>query len=400
VSAQAISSWLPAVALKLTNSAEFYAALINSEYVTYLGRTADAAGLAGWVTQMQNGLRDEQLEADLVSSAEYLTENGGSANATWVASLYTKVLGRTGSQPEINNWVTLLNSGVQPTVVAAAFTASGEKESDRVIQDYRTYLKRTPSSGEVAPWVDGLQSRTLTNEGVVAAIVGSPEFFQDHSSNSIAWFTSAYPLLFPTAPLTSSLPSYVMPIGQTLAHSAEYYAGLINSEYVTFLGRNADAAGLAEWVAQMQNGLTDEQLEAGLVTSTEYLTKNGGSANATWVASLYTKVLGRTGSQAEINNWVQLLSSGVQPSVAAAAFTAGGEKETDRVIQDYRTYLNRTPSSSEFAPWVNGLQSHTLTNEGVIAAMVGSQEFFRDSSNSATTWWQRAVIALFESTGA
>jgi hypothetical protein len=188
-------------------------------------------------------------------------------------------------------------------------------------------------------------------------------------------------------------------VGQTLAHSAEYYAALINADYVTYLGRPADAAGLAGWVTQMENGVTDEQLEAILVTSAEYLAKNGGSANATWVASLYTKVLGRSGSQTEINNWVQSLNSGVQPSVVASAITASVEKETDRVIQDYRTYLNRIPSSSEVAPWVSGLESHKLTNEGVVAAMVASVEFFQASSNSSTSWWQRAVIDLFASTG-
>ena len=42
----------------------------------------------------------------------------------------------------------------------------------------------------------------------------------------------------------------------------------------------------------MQNGLTDQQLEAGFIASDEFFAKSGGT-NATWVNALYMSLLGR-----------------------------------------------------------------------------------------------------------
>jgi hypothetical protein len=171
----------------LTHSAEYYSDFVTAAYQKYLLRSPDAFGLAGWVSAMQNGLSDEQLEAGFVSSPEYINDNGGMADlTTWVKSLYKNLLGRNSpSQAEVNGWLSALNNGVTVGQVAFGFTASLEREAIRVIGDYQTYLNRTPSQAEVQGWVTAFQNG-VSNEDVIAGFVGSPEFYNDNVNLNLA----------------------------------------------------------------------------------------------------------------------------------------------------------------------------------------------------------------------
>src|SRR5581483_6995377 len=50
---------------------------------------------------------------------------------------------------------------------------------------------------------------------------------------------------------------------------------------------------LAYWINRMQNGLTDQQLEAGFIGSAEYYTHSGGT-NQLWIEAMYHDLLGRS----------------------------------------------------------------------------------------------------------
>ncbi|HUY35650.1 MAG TPA: DUF4214 domain-containing protein [Pirellulales bacterium] len=60
-------------------------------------------------------------------------------------------------------------------------------------------------------------------------------------------------------------------IAQAIAHSDEYYANfVIRPAYLNLLDRAADDGGVAYWTAQMDDGVTDQELEADLVSSPEF----------------------------------------------------------------------------------------------------------------------------------
>jgi hypothetical protein len=160
----------------------------------------------------------------------------------------------------------------------------------------------------------------------------------------------------------------------SLTHSAEYYSNFITHAYQTYLGRLPDQAGLKTWVQAMQNGLSDEHLEAGFIGSPEYIAKHGG-AGAGWVTGMYQDLLGRTPSQDEVNEWVKALEQGVTTQQVAYGFAASAERETMRVQNDYQTYLGRSASPSEVKTWVNAFLQG-VSNEDVIAGFVGSDEYF------------------------
>jgi hypothetical protein len=191
-----------------------------------------------------------------------------------------------------------------------------------------------------------------------------------------------------TTPLPSNLPT----VANALTHSAELYADFITHAYQKYLGRTPDVTGLASWVQAMQNGLSDEHLEAGLIGSAEYIANHGGPG-AGWVIGMYQDLLGRTPSQAEVNAWVNALEHGVSTQQVAYGFAASAERESLRVQNDYLTFLGRSASPSEVSAWVNAFL-HGYSNEDVVAGFVGSLERFQQAGNDIPTWIDNAYLSI------
>jgi hypothetical protein len=192
-------SCLTMVAGEFTNTAEYFTLFVTNSYMTLLHRAPDGSGLNAAVNAMVNGTRDEQIEAGLVSSGEYIQNHGG-LGASWVQALYQDLLHRTPSNSEVQAWVGALQNGMSPASIAAEFTNSGEHEAIRVQGDYMRYLGRVASQSEVNGWVAALVSHSLTNEGVIAEFVGSLEYWQNHFSNDMDWLFGAYNDILNRAP--------------------------------------------------------------------------------------------------------------------------------------------------------------------------------------------------------
>lgn len=178
------------VAVALAHSPEHYASTVEADYQHYLGRGADAQGLGHWVSGMQQGLTEEQLEASFIGSPEYIANHGGSPSA-WVTGMYHDLLGRDADAEGHHAWVRAIESGVSPSEVAHGFAASHEREAQRVTDDYLSLLGRAPSEAEVESWVDAFE-HGLTNDDIVAGFVGSPEFYHAHGGNKTDFLNAAY----------------------------------------------------------------------------------------------------------------------------------------------------------------------------------------------------------------
>jgi hypothetical protein len=176
------------------HSLEHYTQFVTNAYAQFLQRTPDASGLNAWVSSMQAGLySDEQVETLFLGSQEYSTSHGGTGQA-WIIGMYQDLLGRTPSNGEVSNWLSVLAAGTPTTAVALGFTASPEREADRVRANYQIYLDRAPSADEVALWVNGFLGG-LSNEDMVAGFVGSPEYYQNvqkGNSNRARWIAQGY----------------------------------------------------------------------------------------------------------------------------------------------------------------------------------------------------------------
>jgi hypothetical protein len=165
------------VARQLTHSAEYYANLIiRPAYQKYLNRDADPQGLAYWVDRMQHGLTDEALEAGFIGSDEFYNRAGGT-DRLWVDAMYEVLLGRLPDSEGESFWVGQLEQGMSRASVANGFTASPEREAQRITADYVQFLGRVPSQEEIDFWVNEFESG-VTNEDVITGFVGSDEYYR------------------------------------------------------------------------------------------------------------------------------------------------------------------------------------------------------------------------------
>src|SRR5262249_50065065 len=128
------------------------------------------------------------------------------------------------------------------------------------------------------------------------------------------------------------------------------------------------------------------------IGSPEYIANHGGQG-AGWIRGMYQDLLGRTPSQAEVDNWLLALAEGATPQQVAYGFAASPEREAIRVNNDYMTYLGRTASAAEVQGWVNAFE-HGYSNENVIAGFVGSPEYFQRYGSAARAWLSQAYLDI------
>jgi hypothetical protein len=188
--------------------------------------------------------------------------------------------------------------------------------------------------------------------------------------------------------LLSLAPANLGMVANSLAHSAEAYSDFVTNAYQTYLGRTPGVSEVSGWVAAMQNGLSDEQVEAGFIGSAEYIANHGGPG-AGWVTGMYQNLLGRTPAQSEVDAWVQQLNNGMSPSAVAYGFAASYERESQRVAADYLKYLGRAASQAEIDGWAMHFEQG-YSNEDLIANFVGSAEYYADQGATPTLWLDAA----------
>src|SRR5205807_1566774 len=99
--------------------------------------------------------------------------------------------------------------------------------------------------------------------------------------------------------------------GSGFGKSEEHYKDFVTKAYARYLGRQPDAQGFAYWVglmqlyetSQHQQGLRQEQIEAGFLDSQEYLSRYGGVGEA-WIRGIYKDLLGRDADANGLQYWL------------------------------------------------------------------------------------------------
>ncbi|MGH7134936.1 MAG: DUF4214 domain-containing protein, partial [Pirellulales bacterium] len=166
-------------------------------------------------------------------------------------------------------------------------------------------------------------------------------------------------------------------VAMAIAHSGEYYANfVIKPDYSKLLGRAADDAGVSYWTAKMEAGLTDQQLEADLVSSDEFFQSAGG-ANAAWIDAVYKLVLGRPADASDADYWLKQLSGGATLLGVAQDIANSQENDAQLIKSDYFHYLGRMADDAGLAYWLTQFAGGE-TNEDVIAGFTGSAEYYAE----------------------
>jgi hypothetical protein len=166
-------------------------------------------------------------------------------------------------------------------------------------------------------------------------------------------------------------------VAQGFWESAEHRGLEVDQFYATYLHRVADAGGRAFWVSALQGGMSESDVAHGFLTSEEYR-QTHADINA-YLTGLYADVLGRTPDADGLAGWQTAAQAGMSPAALADSFLGSEEAARQAVDQYYANYLSRAGSAAEVSGWVGALQSG-LTPEQVAVAFLASDEFYnRDS---------------------
>src|SRR5216684_1554748 len=155
----------------------------------------------------------------------------------------------------------------------------------------------------------------------------------------------------------------------SLDMSNEYYQLLVGSYSQDLLGRPATSAELIFFTGELATKVTDESVQTQIAGSSEFFLASG-STDAGFVTALYKDFLNRTPSSSELALWVGALSTMSRDQVASLLLETS-EYDTDLVKGYYLEFLRRPADTLGLTG-----PSPALTDEQVIATLIGSQEYF------------------------
>jgi subtilisin-like proprotein convertase family protein len=377
-----------------------YTLTIGPNITDFAGNTMDQDN-----DNVNGGIPDDQFTTQVVIDP--------SDNGLFVSGLYHDLLGRPADTQGFLTFLAPIDAArfsLLPSF-ANTFVTSGEFFNNQVSAYYKQYLGRAPGPGEGAGFVTALVNGTTTDEQVIATLVSSPEFTNNFADEA-SWLKGVCKAIL--CRFDSDLQNAFLPqlqagtpfftIALELLTSAEYRTDLIGGGgcqigyFHTYLGRAGSPAEVQGWVNSMAHGTTDEGVIRAFVSSQEYFQgSNGGNTNLNWFKSLYNILLKRGTTLAEVNGPLNALLNDYAPQRQADIniILNSTEHRELQVNGYFVTYLGRSASPAEQAALAHVLQTGAMTDEQLIAAIVASPEF--SSTHGVTddgSWLQAAWNAI------
>ena len=169
------------VAASFYNSSENRLDQVTFFYRYFLDREPDPSGGKYWVVQLQSGQDEGAVMSGFILSPEFTGQND---NAAFVNTMYYALLGRSSDQAGFAFWSGQLDSNVLTRLqVLDEFLRSQEGIQRVIAGDYVAYLRRTPSSAELAPFTASIEAGA-TFGSVAETLLASNEFFNDAASQA------------------------------------------------------------------------------------------------------------------------------------------------------------------------------------------------------------------------
>jgi hypothetical protein len=121
-----------------------------------------------------NGGAEEQLAATFLSSAEYQAQHPD--NASFVAGLYERLLGRGASEAEVAGWVNRLDAGASRADVVRGFLDSQEASVRALDGFYAAFLRRAADQSGQASLGGMMQKANGNAMDAMLAVLASDEY--------------------------------------------------------------------------------------------------------------------------------------------------------------------------------------------------------------------------------
>ncbi len=156
---------------------------VSRLFLAYFMRIPDTSGLQFWINEKLNGKTINTISDSFAASTEFINTYGSLDNTAFVNLVYSNLFNRTADTGGFNYWKGQLDTGVDSRGnVMASFSESTENVSltqsnIRVISFYYGMLRRAPDQGGYDFWVNELKIGKSPNE-LINGFIGSAEYQQ------------------------------------------------------------------------------------------------------------------------------------------------------------------------------------------------------------------------------
>ncbi len=205
-------------------------------------------------------------------------------NQMYVSAVYLDVLQRPVDAVGLTYWSTQLDQGAPRSSVAQQITHSAEYFAIVIRAAYRKFLGRAADDAGLAYWINRMQNG-LTDQQLEAGFIGSAEYYTHSGGTNQLWIEAMYHDLLGRGPDAAGESYWLQQLAAgadraTVAYgfaaSTEREGQLVQQDYLTFLHRTASPSEVAYWVNAFTQGLTNEDIITGFVSSEEYFRAHSG----------------------------------------------------------------------------------------------------------------------------
>jgi hypothetical protein len=259
------------------------------------------------------------------------------ANDEFLRSLYLDVLGRDIDPGALTAFEAALAGGRSRALVYGDLIDSNEFSAwqvEPVIRLYSAALARCPDYAGLKNWSNALHAGALTLPRAADQFATSTEF--------------------------------------TLKYGSLDNTGYVQQLYRNVLGREADPAGLADWVGRLDSGASRGTILVGFSESPEF---KADIANQVEILRLYYLLGQRMPTAAELKSWTNFLNGDGQTTTLFAQGYPSDLADTNFVQLVFQGFLRRPADSGELSTFGGALNAGTVTRGALVGSLLSSTEF-------------------------
>jgi hypothetical protein len=259
------------------------------------------------------------------------------SDGAFLQRLWVTVLGQDADPGLLASLSAALAGGSSRAAVLGELYASSEyndRQIDPAIRLYQAALARSPDYAGLQNWSNGLQAGALTLAQAADEFASSAEF--------------------------------------VLKYGSLDNTGYVQQLYLNVLGRQADPAGAADWVGQLDSGASRGTVLVGFSESDEF---KADMANQVEIVRLYFLLDQRMPTTVELQSWIAFLNGDDQTDTLFAQAYPSGLSDAAYVQAVFQGFLCRDVDAGALSTFTAGLAAGTVTHGGLVDAVLSSAEF-------------------------
>ncbi|MES2152637.1 MAG: hypothetical protein V4508_22910 [Pseudomonadota bacterium] len=301
-----------------------HAVEIQTQYLAYLGRPADAPGLAFWSAALDRGTPLTVLGQALAASAEYQFAQRYHSNAQVISSFYSNLFGAPGDAAGNAYWAAAVQQQVLKMEQLPAMLAAAAQGADLA-----NFNARLGVSLAIEAHLD-----TATE---MRAYGG--KFANDLAHDYLAPVHTGVTCTAAIAPaaldaLAEQIVLGPAPVPDAIRLVASHRLD-VQQLYVGYLGRPADPQGLEYFGHALDaNSVTMPQLVGMFGASAEFQALNGQGGSLAVIAGAYARLFSHAPDASGLLLWNGLVESGRLGVGTVVAAIASGAQGADKLVLD------------------------------------------------------------------